>query len=69
MKEEKPTPEEFKKAITYFASLGGKATRQKYGKAHYSEIGKRGMASRWGKRKQTETEGNAKPLLGTNPLK
>ncbi len=28
---------------------GGLTTKKKYGKAHYVEIGKKGMKSRWGK--------------------
>jgi hypothetical protein len=29
--------------------LGGKKTRQRYGTAHFHDLGKRGMAKRWGK--------------------
>ena len=29
--------------------LGGKKTAKKYGKKHFSEAGKKGMAKRWAK--------------------
>lgn len=39
---------------------GGKAKLKKYGKKHYSEMGKKGMETRWGKKKddqkKSETE-------------
>lgn len=31
--------------------VGGKSLLVKYGRGHFSEIGKKGMASRWGKTK------------------
>lgn len=33
--------------------LGGEATKKKHGKEFYSEIGKKGMASRWKKKDKT----------------
>ncbi len=30
---------------------GGQATSKKYGKKHYSQIGKKGMLKRWGGKK------------------
>lgn len=30
-------------------ATGGQATVKKYGKSHFSEAGKKGMAKRWGK--------------------
>lgn len=38
------------KAAQQLGSLGGKATVKKYGKKHFSEAGKKGMAKRWGKK-------------------
>jgi hypothetical protein len=31
-------------------SLGGNKTKKKYGKKHFSDIGKKGMKKRWGKK-------------------
>lgn len=40
---------EMNEAIKLFASIGGKALKKKRGKKHFSEIGKKGAAVRWGK--------------------
>ncbi len=34
---------------------GGQATASRHGKAHFSEAGKKGMAKRWGVRKDLKT--------------
>lgn len=34
-------------------ALGGNATAKKYGAKHFSEAGKKGMAKRWGDKKQS----------------
>lgn len=43
-----------KKELTLkeFRSKGGKSTKKKYGREHYSAIGKKGMESRWKKKQQ-----------------
>lgn len=38
------------KAAQSLGKLGGKATTKKYGKKHFSEAGKKGMAKRWAKK-------------------
>jgi len=44
-----------KEVLKKFASIGGKIggakTKKKYGKEHYSRIGKMGNAKRWGAQK------------------
>ena len=38
-------------ALESFGRLGGEATARKYGKKHFSDAGKKGMAKRWGTKK------------------
>ena len=53
-----------KKTISEAAAAMGRkgaaAKLKKYGKEHYSEMGKKGMASRWGKKE--DPENTDKPL-------
>ena len=41
---------------------GGETTKRKYGSQHFSTAGKRGMAKRWGTRKQTKNKKNPSSL-------
>lgn len=43
-----------KQYAKYLGSKGGNATKNKKGKDYYSEIGKKGMASRWNKSKENK---------------
>lgn len=45
--------------------IGGKSTLLKYGKAHFSNAGKLGMASRW----KDHQKGLSNPLKNGNPSK
>lgn len=38
-----------REAATIIGKKGGKTTKKKYGKKYYSELGKKGMKSRWNK--------------------
>lgn len=38
-----------------YGKLGGISTKKRYGKKHYSDIGKKGMASRWGDKSTKQT--------------
>ena len=40
-------PEDLSKFASAFARMGGNATKKKYGKEHYSRMGKKGMFNRW----------------------
>ncbi len=44
--------DETKKAAKLFASMGGKALRDKYGPDHFSKLGKKGSKKRWNKKKK-----------------
>ena len=72
MSEKNKTPDNYKEALSYFASLGGKAVSKKYGKAYYSKIGKIGMAKRWGshinKQLQKGGKGAEKQALSKKPI-
>jgi hypothetical protein len=48
-------PNDIKKLFQEFGKLGGQATKRKYGKRHFSEAGKRGMAKRWGTKKTQDS--------------
>jgi len=41
--------EETRKAAKLFAKMGGEALKKKLGHKHFSEMGKKGSAKRWGK--------------------
>lgn len=47
----KTSKEAASEAASAFGRLGGKATARKYGKAHMRKIAKKGLESRWGKKK------------------
>jgi len=44
--------EQYKQMI---AKSGGLKTLEKYGKSHYSDMGKKGMKKRWGKKRRVVT--------------
>lgn len=43
---------EIKKYFKKVGSKGGTSTLNKHGKKHFSDIGKKGLATRWGKPKK-----------------
>ena len=46
-------PDEVVELFRQFGKQGGDATKKRYGRKHFSEAGKIGMAKRWGKKKKT----------------
>lgn len=51
--------EQLKSMAKDLGRLGGFATSKKYGKKHFSEAGKKGMAKRWGKKVEALERVNA----------
>ena len=47
---------EVSEAATEMGRKGGLATKKKYGKKHYSEMAKKMLEARWGKKEKKEQE-------------
>jgi len=55
------TKEERSKIASELGRIGGRSNVRKHGKDHMSELGKRGMASRWGTESRNKNGKRTKP--------